>query len=62
MLKRALILFVLLAIVALPFLLRPKQERREQADETLTLITPHNEAIRHEFSIGLQLWYKELTG
>jgi ABC-type Fe3+ transport system substrate-binding protein len=62
MLKRALILFVLLAIVALPFLLRPKQERREQADETLTLITPHNEAIRHEFSIGFQRWYKERTG
>lgn len=62
MFKRSLIVFVLVAIVALPFLLRPKQQQRERADEILTLITPHNEAIRHEFTIAFERWYKERTG
>jgi len=60
--KRTMILLALAAIVALPFLLRPKQAAPEKADDTLVLITPHNEAIRHEFARGFQKWYRARTG
>jgi ABC-type Fe3+ transport system substrate-binding protein len=62
MLKRGFIILALVGIVAVPFILRPKQASPEQADDTLVLITPHNEAIRHEFSVGFRRWYKERTG
>ncbi len=32
------------------------------ADETLVIITPHNEAIRYEFARGFRDWYKARTG
>src|SRR5689334_21993262 len=60
--KRLLIILALVATVALPFALRPKQGAPERADETLVLVTPHNEAIRHEFAIGFRNWYKARTG
>lgn len=62
MLKRILILLALVSTVAVPFVLRPAREAPERSDETLTIITPHNEAIRHEFSVGFRRWYKEQTG
>jgi iron(III) transport system substrate-binding protein len=62
MLKRGIILLALLATVAIPFLLRPKQASPGQADDTLVIITPHNEAIRHEFTLGFRDWYKARTG
>lgn len=62
MLKRAIILLMLAGIVALPFLLRPEQRPLERADDVLTIITPHNEAIRHEFGVGFRKWYREKTG
>lgn len=62
MLKRLIIILALVAIVALPFVLRPKQTVSQQTDDTLVLITPHNEAIRHEFGLGFQGWYKARTG
>ena len=62
MVKRFLIIFTLVAVVALPFLLRPKKADREKADETLVIITPHNEALRHEFGVGFRDWYKKKTG
>lgn len=60
--KRLLIIIALVATVALPFLLRPKQAAPENADVTLVLVTPHNEAIRHEFGVGFKEWYKARTG
>ena len=60
--KRALILLALVATVALPFVLRPHREAPGEADDTLVIITPHNEAIRHEFSVGFRQWYKARTG
>ncbi len=60
--KRALILVALVATVALPFLLRPKQPTLERADDALVIITPHNEAIRTEFGRGFQAWYRARTG
>jgi iron(III) transport system substrate-binding protein len=62
MLKRGLILLALVAIVALPFILRPRQESAAEADDTLVLVSPHNEAIRHEFTVGFRDWYKARTG
>ena len=62
MAKRFLIIFTLVAVVALPFVLRPKKAERERADETLVIITPHNEALRHEFGVGFRDWYKKRTG
>src|SRR5215217_8260489 len=62
MLKRILILLALVVTLAVPFLLRPAQRSQERAQDTVTLITPHNEAIRHEFSRGFKEWYRERTG
>ena len=62
MVKRAIIVLVLVATVATPFLLRPRLPSAAQADDTLVLVSPHNEAIRYEFSLGFQRWYKAKTG
>ena len=42
LMKRVLLILALLAVVGLPFLLRPKQVTTHSADETLVVITPHN--------------------
>jgi ABC-type Fe3+ transport system substrate-binding protein len=60
--KRWVIILALVATVALPFVLRPKQRETERADETLVLVTPHNEAIRHEYAQGFRAWYHAKTG
>src|SRR5690606_13251240 len=62
MLKRIIILAVLAITLVVPFALRPNQTPREHADDILTIITPHNEAIRHEFTLGFRQWYQERTG
>jgi iron(III) transport system substrate-binding protein len=62
MLKRGIIILALVATVALPFILRPHTASPAQADDTLVLISPHNEAIRHEFTLGFQDWYRAKTG
>lgn len=62
MLKRAIILLLLALTVAAPFVLRPRQQVSLGADDTLVIITPHNEAIRHEFSVAFGRWYHERTG
>lgn len=63
---RLLLIACLVAVVALPFLLREKRgaEARlgdSEADRVVA-ITPHNEAIRHEFETGFAAWYHERTG
>lgn len=62
MLRQTIIILALVATVALPFALRPKQASAEKADETLVLVTPHNEAIRHEYARGFREWYLARTG
>ena len=62
MLKRTLILVALVATVALPFILRPKRTTLQAADDTVIVITPHNEAIRTEFALGFKSWYHARTG
>jgi ABC-type Fe3+ transport system substrate-binding protein len=60
--KRALLLLALAAVVGLPFLLRPRQAAVQAADETLVVITSHNEALRYEYTHGFREWYRARTG
>ena len=62
--KRALLILALVAVVALPFILRPKKTASQEAkaDDTVVIITPHNEAIRQEYAHGFQEWYHAKTG
>ena len=60
--KRWLIIGTLLAIVAVPFALRPQRGATAQTDDTVVIITPHNEAIRHEYARGFAAWYRAKTG
>ncbi len=60
--KRALLILALVVTVALPFALRPRQPALAPADDTVVIITPHNEAIRTEFGRGFQAWYRARTG
>jgi len=62
MLKRIIILAALGLTLALPFALRPKKPAGERVDESLVIITPHNEAIRHEFARAFRDWYRIKTG
>jgi ABC-type Fe3+ transport system substrate-binding protein len=63
MLKNLSILFVLLAVVALPFLFRGRDAAtasaaRDEDAVTLVIVTPHNEAIRYEFGRGFDRWHR----
>ncbi|MEI6467371.1 MAG: iron ABC transporter substrate-binding protein, partial [Verrucomicrobiota bacterium] len=60
--KRWLIIGMLLAIVAVPFALRPQRGATARTDDTVVIITPHNEAIRHEYARGFAAWYRAKTG
>lgn len=60
--KRALIILSLIAVVALPFALRPNKPTIGRADGSVVIITPHNEAIRQEYAAGFQEWYHARTG
>lgn len=63
MIKRIVIILTLVATVALPFILRPKKSgTTERTDDTLVIITPHNEAIRHEYGRAFRAWYFARTG
>src|SRR6478609_384614 len=60
--KRAIIILALVAVVALPFLLRPKKTEKAGGGDTVVIVTPHNEAIRYEFGEAFGRWYQEKTG
>lgn len=60
--KRLLLVLALVTIVGLPFLLRPRQAAREKSDDVVVIVTPNNEAIRHEYALGFQEWYRARTG
>jgi len=62
MFKTTVILLLLAVTLALPFALRPNQETKFRADDTVVIITPHNEAIRHEFARAFASWYRKRTG
>jgi len=57
------LLVLLAAVLALPFCLRTKTDHAVAgAQDTLVIISPHNEAIRHEFEAGFKKWYLARTG
>ncbi|WP_415907627.1 ABC transporter substrate-binding protein [Oleiharenicola sp. Vm1] len=61
--KRALIVLALVVVLALPFALRtPSAPTTAGADDTLVIVTPHNEAIRYEFGQAFARWYQARTG
>lgn len=61
-LRLVLIAAALLAIVGLPFALKPKASLLAAADDSLVIITPHNEAIRSEFARAFGDHYRAKTG
>ncbi len=60
--QRALIILALGLTLGLPFYLRPPQVIAPRVAQTLVVITPHNEAIRAEYSRGFRDWYFARTG
>jgi len=62
MLKRLPLLLVIVVTVALPFIFRTKPAAAGPADETVVIITPHNEALRYEFGRGFSAWYQAKAG
>ena len=60
--KRALLILALVTVVGLPFLFRKQQATVGNADDTVIIVTPHNEAIRYEFARAFRDWYKARTG
>lgn len=59
---RGAVLAALFVTVALPFALRRDRQPVFEAEATVVVITPHNEAIRSEFARGFSRWYEERTG
>lgn len=62
--KKYIYIFGSIAIVILLPLIfkRSNLSLPSQADDTLVIITPHNEAIRLEMDLGFREWYKQKTG
>lgn len=56
------LLLLLALVLALPFALRPKAEFLGGADDTVVIISPHNEAIRYEFESAFRQSYHRRTG
>ena len=59
MFKNVVILATLAIIIALPFVFRqtPNSGDWRDGDPVLTIISPHNEAIRYEFEHGYSAWH-----
>ncbi len=62
MFKNIALLTILAAILVLPFALREAAVATGPADDTLVVITPHNEAIRREFARAFSEWRAARTG
>lgn len=61
-LRLSLVIAMLLLVIAVPFALKPRQNLLAAADDTLVIISPHNEAVRHEFTLAFAEHYKNKTG
>jgi iron(III) transport system substrate-binding protein len=64
MIKNLIILLLLAAIIAIPFLLRDTETASawHRGDPVLVIVTPHNEAIRYEFEHGFSKWHQAKYG
>ena len=58
------IMLVLAAVLALPFAFRQETGVQEwkPGDPVLVVITPHNEAIRHEYALAFSRWHAQKYG
>lgn len=56
------ILLAITLVIALPFLFRKQNQTVINTDDTLIIITPHDEGIRHEFEVAFAAHYQETTG
>lgn len=56
------VLLALAAVIAVPFALKPKDNLLAGADDTLVIVSPHNEAIRYEFTVAFAKHYQQKTG
>ena len=59
---RNLVLAALAVVLVVPFVLRPRSEKATGAEAELVIVSPHNEAIRHEFGVGFERWYRAQHG
>jgi iron(III) transport system substrate-binding protein len=55
-------LLVVAIVLALPLLLRRRGEATDETGEVLTIITPHNEIIRDEFSLAFERTMSDRRG
>jgi iron(III) transport system substrate-binding protein len=62
MTRIVLVLLAMALVVGLPFAFKPEQNLLARADDTLIIISPHNEAIRYEFTKAFTEYYLEKTG
>ena len=62
--KVLLVLLIAVLVIALPFLFRREADAGDwrTGDPELVIVTPHNEAIRQEFSEGFSRWHQEKYG
>ena len=56
------VLAAMVAVIAVPFVLKPRENLLAGADDALVIISPQNEAIRYEFTVAFANYYKEKTG
>jgi len=56
------ILALFAAVLAVPFILRPRHRAVSVMHDTVVIVTPHNGALRSEFEHGFANWYRQKTG
>lgn len=61
-LRLILVVAALVAVVGVPFALKPKENLLAGADDTLVIISPHKESIRYEFTRAFSEYYRKKTG
>ncbi|MBK8475133.1 MAG: extracellular solute-binding protein [Opitutaceae bacterium] len=59
---RYLVLAALAVVLVVPFALRPRSSRVPDGAVELVIVSPHNEAIRHEFGAAFERWYRQQHG
>ena len=57
-----LVILALVAVILIPVALRSRQFAHKAADETLVIVSPHNEAVRYEFARAFVEAHRKRTG
>jgi iron(III) transport system substrate-binding protein len=60
--KKIVIIILIVAIVALPFIFRQEREKIFEADDELIVVSAHQGSTRFEFTIAFKEWYLKRTG